>query len=45
VKRGCALVGDTTGPVRAPLLELDDEAEAELARLLERVGAGVSVPG
>jgi 4-hydroxy-tetrahydrodipicolinate synthase len=45
VKRACALVGDTTGPVRAPLLELEDEAEAELARLLERVGAGVSVPG
>ena len=45
VKRGCALAGDTTGPVRAPLLELEDEAAAELARLVERAGAGVSVPG
>jgi 4-hydroxy-tetrahydrodipicolinate synthase len=36
VKTACALVGDTTGPVRAPLLPLDDEATAELAALLER---------
>ena len=35
VKTACALVGDTTGPVRAPLLALDDDASAELGRLLE----------
>ena len=35
VKAACALVGDTTGPVRAPLLELDDDATRELAALLE----------
>src|ERR671925_2045354 len=29
VKTACALVGDTTGPVRAPLLPLDDDATAE----------------
>jgi 4-hydroxy-tetrahydrodipicolinate synthase len=39
VKAACALVGDTTGPVRAPLLPLDDDATAELGRLLERAGA------
>ena len=31
VKTACRLVGDTTGPVRAPLLELDDAAAGELA--------------
>jgi 4-hydroxy-tetrahydrodipicolinate synthase len=36
VKTACRLVGDTTGPVRAPLLELDEEATAELRGLLER---------
>jgi 4-hydroxy-tetrahydrodipicolinate synthase len=36
VKTACRLVGDTTGPVRAPLLELDDAAISELAALLER---------
>ena len=36
VKAACRLVGDTTGPVRAPLLELDDAATSELAALLER---------
>jgi dihydrodipicolinate synthase/N-acetylneuraminate lyase len=36
VKAACRLVGDTTGPVRAPLLELDDEATAELEGLLDR---------
>ena len=35
VKTACALVGDTTGPVRAPLLALDDDASAELGRLLD----------
>jgi dihydrodipicolinate synthase/N-acetylneuraminate lyase len=39
VKSACALVGDTTGPVRAPLLPLDEDARAELARLLEHAGA------
>jgi dihydrodipicolinate synthase/N-acetylneuraminate lyase len=36
VKAACALVGDTTGPVRAPLLPLDEAARSELAALLER---------
>jgi dihydrodipicolinate synthase/N-acetylneuraminate lyase len=31
VKTGCRLVGDTTGPVRAPLLELEDDATSRLA--------------
>ena len=35
VKAACGLVGDTTGPVRAPLLPLDDAATSELATLLE----------
>jgi 4-hydroxy-tetrahydrodipicolinate synthase len=35
VKTACRLVGDTTGPVRAPLLPLDDTATSELAALLE----------
>jgi 4-hydroxy-tetrahydrodipicolinate synthase len=39
VKSACALVGDTTGPVRAPLLALDDDATSELRRLLDRAGA------
>jgi 4-hydroxy-tetrahydrodipicolinate synthase len=39
VKAACALVGDTTGPTRAPLLPLEDDATSELARLLERAGA------
>jgi 4-hydroxy-tetrahydrodipicolinate synthase len=38
VKTACRLVGDTTGPVRAPLLPLDDAATAELAGLLDRAG-------
>jgi 4-hydroxy-tetrahydrodipicolinate synthase len=37
VKAACRLVGDTTGPVRAPLLPLGEAATAELARLLEGV--------
>jgi 4-hydroxy-tetrahydrodipicolinate synthase len=36
VKAACRLVGDTTGPVRAPLLPLEDDATAELAGLLDR---------
>jgi 4-hydroxy-tetrahydrodipicolinate synthase len=35
VKTACRLVGDTTGPVRAPLLELDDAATDELRALLD----------
>ncbi|MDQ3865612.1 MAG: dihydrodipicolinate synthase family protein [Actinomycetota bacterium] len=35
VKTACRLVGDTTGPVRPPLLPLDDAATRELAALLE----------
>ena len=36
VKAACALVGDRTGPVRAPLLALTADETAELAALLER---------
>ena len=39
VKTACALVGDTAGPVRAPLLALDDDATFELGGLLDRAGA------
>jgi dihydrodipicolinate synthase/N-acetylneuraminate lyase len=39
VKTACGLVGDTTGPVRAPLLPLDDAATAELSALLEHARA------
>jgi 4-hydroxy-tetrahydrodipicolinate synthase len=35
VKAACRLVGDTTGPVRPPLLPLDDAATRELTVLLE----------
>jgi 4-hydroxy-tetrahydrodipicolinate synthase len=38
VKAACRLVGDTTGPVRAPLLELDDAATDELRTLLDHAG-------
>lgn len=36
VKAACRLAGDATGPVRAPLLPLDDTATRELAALLDR---------
>jgi 4-hydroxy-tetrahydrodipicolinate synthase len=36
VKAACALIGDATGPTRAPLLALDDGAASQLARHLER---------
>src|SRR3954454_22780322 len=36
VKTACRLVGDTTGPVRAPLLPLDEAATSELTALLDR---------
>jgi 4-hydroxy-tetrahydrodipicolinate synthase len=38
VKTACRLAGDTTGPVREPLLPLDDAATSELAVLLEQAG-------
>jgi 4-hydroxy-tetrahydrodipicolinate synthase len=41
VKAACALVGNDAGPVRAPLLALEDDDTAKLARLLERAGATV----
>ena len=44
VKTACRLVGDTTGPVRAPLLELDEAATSELAALLERVTPVMTAP-
>ena len=44
VKTACRLAGDTTGPVRAPLLPLDDAATRQLAaRLSHATSAGVSV--
>jgi 4-hydroxy-tetrahydrodipicolinate synthase len=39
VKTACGLVGDTTGPVRAPLLPLVDPVARELASLLEHAAA------
>lgn len=36
VKTACRLLGDTTGPVRPPLLPLDDDATQELSALLEK---------
>jgi 4-hydroxy-tetrahydrodipicolinate synthase len=43
VKTACALVGDTTGPTRAPLLPLADDARTALQQLLNQARAG-SVP-
>jgi 4-hydroxy-tetrahydrodipicolinate synthase len=45
VKAACRLAGDATGPVRPPLLPLDDAAVAEVRALLDRAtlaGAGGS---
>jgi dihydrodipicolinate synthase/N-acetylneuraminate lyase len=39
VKTACALMGDTTGPVRPPLLPLEEDATAELERILDRAAA------
>jgi dihydrodipicolinate synthase/N-acetylneuraminate lyase len=39
VKAACGLVGDITGPVRAPLLPLGEPATRELASLLEHADA------
>jgi 4-hydroxy-tetrahydrodipicolinate synthase len=36
VKAGCRLAGDRTGPVRPPLLPLDEAATSELGVLLDR---------
>jgi dihydrodipicolinate synthase/N-acetylneuraminate lyase len=44
VKTACALVGDTTGPTRAPLLSLADDAATELKRLVNHARAA-SVAG
>ena len=41
VKAACGLLGDSTGPVRAPLLPLEDADTAELRRLLEHAGASL----
>jgi 4-hydroxy-tetrahydrodipicolinate synthase len=37
VKTACGLIGDSTGPVRAPLLPLDDAATSELRTLVDAV--------
>ena len=44
VKAACALVGDTTGPTRAPLLPLTSDAAAELEGLLQVARAGSKEP-
>jgi 4-hydroxy-tetrahydrodipicolinate synthase len=43
VKTACRLAGDATGPVRAPLLELEDGAVAELAGLVGRASVAPAV--
>jgi 4-hydroxy-tetrahydrodipicolinate synthase len=43
IKAGCGIVGDTPGPVRAPLLALEDEARAELAALVAFATAAEAV--
>jgi 4-hydroxy-tetrahydrodipicolinate synthase len=42
VKAACRIVGDTTGPVRAPLLPLDDAATSELTALVDRATYAVA---
>jgi 4-hydroxy-tetrahydrodipicolinate synthase len=44
VKAACRLAGDTTGPVRAPVLPLDDAAIRELGALLETAGLSRALP-
>lgn len=39
VKAACRLAGDATGPLRAPLLELEDKAQRELAALVSAAAA------
>ena len=43
VKTACALVGDTTGPVRPPLLPLDDAATDSLRLLIDRATLAPSI--
>ena len=43
VKAACALVGDTTGPTRAPLLPLTHDARTELERLLNVTSRNITV--
>jgi dihydrodipicolinate synthase/N-acetylneuraminate lyase len=45
VKTACGIVGDTTGPVRAPLLALDDDATARLRGLLDHATLADAVLG
>jgi dihydrodipicolinate synthase/N-acetylneuraminate lyase len=45
VKTACRLVGDSTGPVRAPLLPLDEAATRELTALLEHATLPKAVAG
>jgi dihydrodipicolinate synthase/N-acetylneuraminate lyase len=45
VKAACRLAGDTTGPVRAPLLPLDDAATRELAALLDHATLATAASG
>ena len=42
VKAACRLTGAPTGPVRAPLLELDDAATRELATLIDHVTVAIT---
>jgi 4-hydroxy-tetrahydrodipicolinate synthase len=44
VKAACRLVGDATGPVRRPLLPLDDAATAELRALVEHASIARAAP-
>jgi 4-hydroxy-tetrahydrodipicolinate synthase len=41
VKTACRLVGDSTGPVRAPLLPLDEAATTELSALIDGIAAAI----
>ena len=42
VKAACTSLGISTGPVRGPLLPLDDADATELRRLLEHAGASLA---
>jgi 4-hydroxy-tetrahydrodipicolinate synthase len=44
VKTACGLVGDTTGPVRPPLLPLDHAATSELSALVDDLMLAPSAP-
>jgi 4-hydroxy-tetrahydrodipicolinate synthase len=45
VKTACRIVGDATGPVREPLLPLDDGATSELGALLEHATVAKAASG